>query len=231
MWPGYLDLPELWERLGIGMDSSCIASLYRQSCDAGPYVHANAGLPLRFVREDGSLIDVLQQVAHLSDDIYCHPTLNYSLKYSAPQFDWVASRILEDAANRFHVPYCPVIHPWSYKNYSGEHGRAFMRHAQRLNLPIIPLDRWQNFWRAREQWRMKQYSRRDNGINFVLFGPACEGLFLTLPANFERDELKTLSCNGAPTEFEIVERFGRDIAQTALPEGATEVEVVAEYLR
>lgn len=229
MWPGYLDLPELWERLGVGLDASCIASLLNQSPEVGPYVNVNAAISLRFVREDGTLIDVLQQPTHLSDDLWCHPHLDYSLKYSAAQFDYVARRILEDAAERFHTPYCPIFHPWSYNNYSGEHGRTVLRHAHRLDIPVWTLSRWNRFWRAREQWRLAEYSRSGGRMTFTLSGPPCEGLFVTLPATFDGYALSSLSVGERTTEFEIVERFGRSIAQAALPEGVQEVNVIAEY--
>lgn len=229
IWPGYLDLPELWERLGISMDSSCLASLYGQSPDHGPYVHVNAAMPLRFVREDGSLIDVYEQPPHMADDLFFHPVKGYSQKYSVEQSDWLIQRVLEDAAYHFHAPFCVIIHPSNYATFALEPGKALLRQAQRLNMPIWPLERWNVFWRARESWRMDSHSWNGSRVAFSLKGSPCEQLFVTLPATYDGCALRRLSLNGSASTCEIVERFKRAIGQAVLPAGVLEVEVVADY--
>src|SRR5262249_51757102 len=98
IWPGYVELPELWERLNIGMDANCFATRYAQSPDWGPFVNVNAAMPLPFVRTDGRLIDVYQQPTQISDDMACGPGKKVGQKW-APEFSqWMAARLLEDAA-------------------------------------------------------------------------------------------------------------------------------------
>jgi len=229
IWPGYLDLPELWEELGIGMDSSCLSSLLYQSPDDGPYVHVNAALPMRFVRPDGSLIDVYEQPPHISDDLSYHPTVGYSQKLSVPQSDWVIERMLEDAARWFYTPFCVIIHPSNYATFSEAQGKAFLHHARQMKLPIWPLGRWHSFWRARASWRMASHDWDGTHLSFTLTGTPCEQLCITLPHTFENMALSALSFNGAAVEFEQTERYKQLIAQALLPDGATEVQAVAEY--
>ncbi len=229
IWPGYLDLPELWEKLQIEMDASCLTSLLLQSRDDGPYVHGNAAMPLRFVREEGTLIDVLQQHTHVSDDLSFHPTVGYSQKYSAAQSEWFIERTLEDAALHFHVPFCVIIHPSNYVTFSGDQGKAYLRIAQKLHLPIWTLERWNNFCRARESWSMSTLAWDGAQLSFSLAGKLCEDLTLTLPATFDGRALNSLSLDETETKFEIVERFGKIIGQAVLPEGTQEISVVASY--
>jgi len=229
IWPGYLDLPELWERLGIGMDSSCLASLLYQSPDHGPYAHINAAMPLRFVRPDGSLIDVYEQPPHISDDYSYHPTLDYSQKISVEQSDWIIERMLEDAARWFYAPFCPIIHPSNYVLFSREQGKSYLRHACALDLPIWPLDRWHNFWRARASWHMSTLSWSGSRLRFSLTGSPGEQLYITLPAAYQGMALSSLSLNESASGFETVERFKRSLAQVALPADVSAVEVAAEY--
>jgi len=228
MWPGYLDLPVLWERLGVGMDANTTATLYGMSLASGPYVNIHSALPLRFVRQDGSLIDVFQQPTHVNDDLTAHPSKPASEKTTPEQFDWIVERILDDATRYFHAPICANFHPCNYVLFSGEHGRVLMRRARERALPIWSLDRWHNFWRARSSWRMASHAWDGSELRFSLRGEGCESLALTLPASFDGRALQRLNVAKAPAEFEKVQRHGRTLVQTILP-GASEVEVVAGY--
>jgi len=229
MWPGYVDVPELWERLGIGMDANCFATRYRHSPDWGPYVNVDAAVPLPFMREDGSVIDVYQQPTQLNDDLLCHPEVDYSMKYTPEQYELMVRRIFEDATRFFCAPLCANFHPWSYARYSTRHGQAAMRVANEFGIPIWSLDRWHNFWRARASWQMSQYSWQNSRLAFTLTGSPCEQLSITLPPGFNGHNLSNLSMNGNSTIFQIVERFQQSTAVAVLPADAHEVNVVAQY--
>ena len=229
MWPGYVDIPELWERLGIGMDANCFATRYRHSPDWGPYVNVDAAVPLPFVREDGTLINVYQQATQLNDDLLCHPEVAYSMKFTPEQFECIMRRILEDATKFFCAPLCANFHPWSYARYSTQQGQAVWRLANEFGIPVWSLDRWHNFWRARASWRTSNYSWQDGKLSFDFTGSPCEQLSITLPPSSNGRSLSTLSMNGKPMEFEVVERFQRPIALAVLPPDAQEVHITAEY--
>lgn len=228
-WPGYLEIPGLWERLGIGLDANTCAYLYRLSPEMGPFANVHAGLPLRFVREDGSLIDVFQQPTHINDDLWFHPTVPHSMKYSREQFDWIAQRIWDDSVRYFHTPICANFHPCNYVKYSGEYGRIMMTRAHELGLPIWSLDRWHNFWRARSTWRMTQHEWDGEQLRLRLAGQPCEGLTLTLPSNVEARPFRSLWIGDSPALFEMVQRQGRSVVQAIVPSGSTEVTATAEY--
>jgi len=229
-WPGYLELPELWERLGIGLDANTCAFLYHQSPDCGPFANVHAALPLPFVREDGSLIDVYQQATHINDDIWFHPTVPHSMKCSAKQFDSIAHRILDDAVRFFHSPICANFHPCNYVDFSGEHGRALMRRARELGVPMWSLDRWHDFWRARATWRLTHQEWDGSHLRFTLKGQACESLALSVPAmsaGGRRIQKLTLADVALPCA--VVERQGHRVVQVVLPAGLSEVEAIVEY--
>jgi len=228
-WPGYLELPSLWERLGIGLDANTCAFLFRQSLDGGPFANVHAALPLPFVREDGSLIDVYQQPTHISDDIWFHPTVAHSMKYSAGQFDGIAHRILDDAVRFYHSPICANFHPCNYVDFSGEHGRMLIRRALELDVPIWSLDRWHDFWRARATWRLTHHEWDGAHLRFVLQGAACESLCLILPSVFARCTLQEITLAGVSTPIEPIERQGQFIVPAVLPAGLSDVEGIAKY--
>ncbi len=229
MWPGYVDLPRLYERLGVGMDANCMATLYGQSPDGGPYVNVDSAIPLRFVEENGKLIDVFQQATHVNDDVTCHPTVGYSQKYSTEQFDWFIQRIYDDAVRWFHGPVCVNVHPCNFILFSGIQSRMSMQRAHELGLWIWSIDRWHDFWRARSSWQMRGIEWNGSQLSFSMGGSACESLWLTLPVSAQGRTLKTVKLDGASVKFENVQRHGHTIAQAALPPKVTEIKVVAEY--
>lgn len=229
MWPGYLDLPALYERLGIGMDANTTATLYGSSPDGGPFVNVNAAMPLRFVRENGSLIHVYQQPTHVNDDLVAHPTKDHSHKYSPEEFDCIAQRICDEATRFFHAPICANVHPCNYVQFSGPHARALMARAVEFNMPIWSLERWHDFWRARASWRMSDCNWDGTRLRFVVGGSSCQSLCLAIPTDFGARRLSQIAFDGAPAHWEKCQRYGRAVAHAIVGSGGGEVAVSAEY--
>jgi hypothetical protein len=229
MWPGYLDLPELWERLGVGMDGNTTATLYGLSSEHGPYVNVHAAMPLRYVRQDGRLIDVFQQPTHINDDLAAHPTKDYSLKCTPDEFDQIAQRMLDDAMQFYHAPICANFHPCNYVDFSGEHGRILMRRAQERGLPIWSLDRWHNWWRARASWRMTRNSWDGSRLNMQITGQPCEGITLSVPAKFAERAVQSVQIGNDPVQWTQTVQNGRPAAIIMLPAGSKEVEATVTY--
>lgn len=224
MWPGYVDLPEVWERLGVGMDANTTATLYGMSLASGPYVNIHSAVPLRFVRQDGSLIDVFQQPTHINDDIISHPRKAASEKYTPEQWDWIVERLLDDATRYFHGPICANFHPCNYVDFSGEHGRLLMRRVRERGLPIWSLDRWHDWWRARSTWRTMSIENRDGQMCWMFKGDRCSGLAVRFAAEHA---ITDVHVNGAPSVTKRVRWNGRDAVEVPLPDDATECTVRA----
>lgn len=229
MWPGYLDLPALWERLGVGMDGNTTATLYGLSSEHGPYVNVHAAMPMRYVREDGRLIDVFQQPTHINDDLAAHRTKDYSLKYTPDEFDQIAQRMLDDAIRFYHAPICANFHPCNYVDFSGEHGRVLMRRAHERGLSIWSLDRWHNWWRARSAWRISDSKWDGNKLRFQVEGPSCDGITLVLPATFADRHVASVLIDKLSTPCEQDVRHGKTVALVKLPAGCKEATVTVTY--
>lgn len=229
MWPGYLDIPELWQQLGIGMDGNCMATLFKMSPDVGPYININAALPLPFVREDGSLIDVYQQPTHYNDDVFSHPTVGYSQKFKPTQFARIAERILEDAARFYHAPFCVNFHPCNYVNFATEAAESILESAGHWGAPVWSLDQWHDFWRARSSWQCDNIQWNGNRLSFNMHGSCCNGLTLTLPAAWQGSQFERLNLDGQEVEVARVERYGESVVQASLPAGKKTVETEVFY--
>jgi len=232
IWPGYLELAELWEEIGVRMDTNFITVSYLRSREWSPYVGIGAALPLPFVRLDGRLIRVWQQPTHLSDGVGFHPEVDYSLKLSPAQFEIILRRAFEDAARYYHTPFCVCIHPVNYVRYSGEQGRLLMRVAREHGMPIWSVDQWLAFWEARETWNLSAVRHEEGRLIFQAAGQAATSrLSLALPARANGASLERVLLDGRPAPFAVRPRFLRETALVSLPPGTAEVGVVAEYKR
>ncbi len=228
MWPGYVELPELWERLGIGMDANTTAVMRGESKDFGPFARLNTALPMRYVREDGSLIDVFQQPTQINDDILTHPTNPKSHKYGLDEFSALFARILGDAIRITHSPLCVNIHPGNYPLFSGPFGREILRQAREAGLPIWSLDQWHNFWRARSSWRISRLARSESGLLLDLAGPPCPGLTLAMPQYADGRALTRIAWGQAALPWKDGAATHGNVLVT-LPEGISEISLSIEY--
>lgn len=229
IWPGFTDVPELWRQVGIRMDTNYFASRLCQSPQVNPYSGPSAGLPLPFARPDGSLLPVWQQPTQIADDLWFHPTVDYSMKISPSQFEQVGRRMFEDSSRFFHAPLCVCIHPVNYTHYSGEQGRALMRLAREFDWPILSVDQWLAFWEARDTWRISGYRIQDGELSLTCSGKPMQDLFLLFPARHRGRTLFKVCFSGREAEIFPCQRFQEDCFLTELPSRTDRIDVVAHY--
>ena len=81
-WTGYAEIPRLWDRLGIEMDTNYVSGALLSRSFGAYYSAPAASLPMRFMDEQWSVIDVLQQPVAASDDMEFHPGEGKSKRFS-----------------------------------------------------------------------------------------------------------------------------------------------------
>lgn len=230
IWPGYTEMAELWEELGIRMDANFAAVSYKRNREWSPYVGLGGALPLPFVRLDGRVIGVWQQPTHVMDDVGFHPEVDYSLKLRPAQFEILLRRAFEEACRYYHTPFCVCIHPVNYVRFSGEQGRLLMQAAHQQGMPIWSVDQWLNFWEARATWNLSEVRFQEDRLSFRAAGQAASSrLTFALPARAHGAPLVQVTADGHPTPFTVCSRFLRETALVGLPPGTAEVGIVAEY--
>jgi len=230
-WAGYLELVEVQAKHGVRMDTNCVSGAYYfTQRDHAPYGRFGAAMPMRFTRPDGSLIDVIQQPTQISDDLQLNDKIEYSAKFSPEQYEVIFSRMLDDAAGRFHTPIGLCIHPSNFVTYSGESGRMIVHQAQRRGIPVWSFDQWSEFWDARDTWRFSGVTWDGSTLAFEAVGAdARDDLRVALTADHGRQKLKAVRAAGVAVEFKTVERYGKPMALITLPRSQTSVKLSAEY--
>jgi hypothetical protein len=229
MWPGYLELPELWEKLNIGMDCNSTSTLRGDSPAWGPYAKLNAAMPLRFRREDGTLIDVFQQPTQINDDLLFHPTSEKSIQFSPEEADAVFERLLDDATRVDHSPICVNFHPSNYVQFSAAPAHRLLSRANAMNLPTWTVDRWHRFWRARSSWRFQEVQWDGNLLRIQLGGEACDNLVAMLPLEVNGRKLKSVSLDSTDLTWTPVVRRGHEVVPVELPGDRQNLTLLADY--
>ena len=229
MWPGYLEIPNLWEELGIGLDLNTTGTLYGQSLDIGPYANAHSAMPMRFVREDGSLIHVFQQCTHFNDDLTANPSGTFSAKYIGEASASLVDRVITDAASYFHTPVCINIHPENYVSFSAPLSTTILQRAANEKIPIWSADQWYQFWNLRDQWGLSHCEWNNGALTLQYEGPPCLGLSILLPAEHDNACLKEFMFDREGVKIERVIRSGRDFVAVTIPSDSRSIKVTAFY--
>ncbi len=224
MWVGYSELAELQATLGIRMDANFLCgATYLRDFDTAPYAGYGAAMPMRFCRQDGSLIEIYQQHFHVEDDCHYSDHIAYSTKFTEAMYEANAERCLDNIARRFQVPYGANLHPSNWTSFSAPQGETLLRRAAEFGMPVWSFDQWCTFWQARGTWRAEAVQWDGATLSFQVHGEALPGLCLDLPASFGDVALQDVTVDGAAVEQTKVLRFGVTCVQVPAPETAATI--------
>jgi len=217
-WAGYMQHVEVLERCGIRMDGSYFSSDYMRGRRYAPYQSFGAAMPMRFVRTDGSLIDVYQQHTQYSDDVAFSPDAEYSYRFSAEAFATMIDRVCRDACERFRTPVAVCIHPSNRPPFSRDSDIALLDAAKRHGMPIWSFTQWCQFWIEREKCTFSNTQWSDSVLRFTVTNPSSRSdLCVALP----NDGLKTVRNNGQPVEGNLIRlNEGQNEIEASYGEGA-----------
>lgn len=202
-WNGYVDLPKLYEELGIGMDLNTI------SHGQGVWLSylSGSGRPMRFVDLDGRVIDVFQQLTQAYDDMSVMGMLS-----ADPAGEAAATRrLMEDKINTYFSPLSMLSHPVSFHSYSQEYQERCWAAARELGMPIWSAAEWAEFVRARDAARIHDVQRTSDGLQLSITGRSPQGS-LTLMLPIDSTKINEITVDGQSATLVDQPAFGWDYA-------------------
>ncbi|MCB0115730.1 MAG: hypothetical protein KDD84_16635 [Caldilineaceae bacterium] len=148
-WLGYVDTARVLAGLGVRMDMNYIA--------VSPYLGhlCGSGRPLRFVDEDGEVIDCFQQPTHWTEECLIHPEFVFSFKWTVEHALAETGEIIRQAAQRYYTPVALNSHPVSFATYSSPLIEGNWDAALAEGMPILSADAWLDWTEARDQIRIQ----------------------------------------------------------------------------
>lgn len=145
-WVGYVETAKFWAEQGIVMDSN--VGSYGESW--GGYV-AGTGRPLRFVDEDGTVVDCFQQPHLVYDDLTVLERLRDDTEAEvARMVAWI-----DEIATTWYHPFVVLSHPVSFEGYSARFQVAVWTAAVERGLPFWSMEEWADFVAARDGFRLE----------------------------------------------------------------------------
>src|SRR5690606_13946443 len=107
--------------------------------------------------------------------------------------------------------------------FSDKYSDIIIKIARQYHLKTWSIDRWHNFWRARDSWKSTSIQWRDQTLALELQGEATEGLALHIPSHFQNRQLEKLYVDDQQQEFTIHRRGNASYVPIALENNTTKV--------
>ena len=204
-WKGYVDAARILEELGVGMDFNYV-SIWPFSAT---YM-IGSGRPVKFVDEEGTIIDVFQQSTLYSEDVILAPFI-FSLKWPVERALERARLMLDEAVTRYYTPVGLNSHPVSFASYSAPFVEGLFDMARERAMPIITGEEWLDFTRARQRAEFLAVEAADSTLRFVLaVEGGCPELSVMVPLG-DRQVVEA-TCDGTPRPVSIHARWGHRYA-------------------
>ncbi len=210
-WYGWTEAAEAAHGQGIRLDFNFYHGRQWRLPDGGwanGYFTGSA-LPQRFVRADGNLLDVYQQLTVWADE-----TQLYAQQLGLDRATRLVSEMLDSAEARYPAVFVANFHPGGWKSRGTEAwARNMMREAAERGTPIWSGEDLHRFIAARAGAHLADLTWDGARLALTLESPAAPlPLSLMLPARFDGRPLASVSSNGAPVPFRPHPLAGRDYA-------------------
>jgi hypothetical protein len=178
-----------------------------------------SGLPVKFVREDGVLLDLFEQNTHITDDGSVDPDKFLVGISNRQEVLGVAIRMLEDCAQRFHCVFQAAFHPQLTVTRALGLLEPLLERCREEGIPMVSGDDWVRFNDARRHVHIEEIGYEVDTGSFhchVSSKLAVDGLTIMLPAVIGGARLTNLDVDGLPADFAVKSLKGTLYALFAL---------------
>lgn len=204
-WKGYVDAARMLQELGVGMDLNYV-SIWPFSAT---YM-IGSGRPVKFVDEDGTILDVFQQSTLYSEDVILADFV-FSLKWTTEQALARARGMLDESVARYYTPVGLNSHPVSFASYSAQFVEGLFDMARERGMPIVTAEEWLDFTLARYRAELFDVQAQKSELSFVLaVTGGCPELTVMWPLGNRR--VSSVSCDGTAQAVDEHELWGRRYA-------------------
>jgi hypothetical protein len=230
IWAGYLEIVEAEARCGLQLDANYGPGVIHRWRDHSPFGGFGSAMPMRFCHLDsGKLIDVFQQHYHADDNTLLGEQ-DYAYRFSDDHYEAIFTRVLIDAATRFHHPIGVNFHPGNWVLYSAAAGKKTGEIARRMGIPVWSYDQWLSFWLGRDGVKLTNVKWADSTLRFSARAAGeAHGVCIAVP-----EQVSTLKFAGAKAgakacEISRVTRAGTQTVLLPLPLTTNEVNFEIRY--
>ena len=164
-----------------------------------------SGLPVKFMDEEGRIVDVYEQCTISMDDCALSDK-TFLPAYSIEEAIAVSRKQLEDAAGKYHTVYHPLFHPPATdpdRMHTQPWLTAMLWYCRELSVPCVSDEAWVQFNDARRAMRLEglKYDVAEGRLEFDLRAEqAISGATVALPARWNGRDLVSVLLDGEPVD-------------------------------
>lgn len=196
IWVGWTEMAKYLRENEVRLDTNFAAGRYHH---AG-YVNGS-GLPVKFMDEDGTLVDVYEQTTMSTDDGWTTDKI-FAPAMSVEECIALSKEQADDAIDRFHTVYHPYFHPLRTRAgpTSSQHWlESVLGYCRDRGFHFVSGVDWVNFNDARRSLQMTTYAFDPESLT-LRFTLAAEqsvpALSLILPYAFRGAPMQSAHVNG-----------------------------------
>ena len=221
IWAGWTEMARFLSGGGVRMDQNFIPRRY--------YRHGylnGSGRPVKFMDENGALLDLYEQNTHITDDGSIEDLKFLVSGYSREDVIRTALKMLDDCAGRYHGVFQPAFHPHLTTQSVMWLLEALLERCWERNIPMVGGDEWVRFNDARREVAVRELAcdAEAGRATFVLLGKtAVDGLTWMLPARYNGRLLKSIRVDGqeAPWTRKRLKGTAYGLCVVNIPEGGS----------
>lgn len=221
-WTGWADMAENEANNGFEMDLNYYPCCQYESSKFPMNMFTGSGLPMKFIKEDGTLLNIYQQQTHISDEVWG--------TFSGSQPQHVQS-MLFDVMQTFNVP---LSWHTQVSAYPTSYDIGLMDLAQTYSVGVRSAENWLNFWKTRNAITYTNYAfnQRTGVLSYTITIPGTlptgDQITQYVPTYIRNAQLASLTVDGSAPTSQTSTIRGRSYIQFNLDDGNS-YDVVATY--
>ncbi|HEX2035888.1 MAG TPA: hypothetical protein VHS99_17045 [Chloroflexota bacterium] len=226
VWVGWTEMARYLAEEGIRLDTDFLGGRFFKE----GYLNGS-GLPVRFMDEQGRMIDLYEQCTISADDTWLTDK-SFLPAYSIEECIAVSRRQLEEAVQKYHTVYHPYFHPRNTDPgtlHTQPWLTAMLWYCRKLNVPCVGDEDWVRFNDARRAMRLEalRFDGAAGTLDFALrAGPAIAGATVVLPPSHGGRRLTRATVDGQSVPITVEEVEGRRQARFSADFAAGQVRCV-----
>jgi len=229
VWEGWVETARFQAAQGVRMslEFTHLGWMFKRGEEWPLGFFAGSGLPMKFVDESGRVLDIYQQVTHISDEHLIEmPWLNVAgllpeqaVKLSRDLFETSLNGAYSALGASIHADLFDLPEPWYTRAATFLDG--ILTAAAELGLPVLNAERWLGFTEARNATGLADFGWDGSRLLFTLDPPpdAPPGLGLLVPILHGALILAAVEAGGKSLEVSTRRVGGVDFALVVPPPG------------
>ena len=207
IWIGWVEMAKILKENGIKMDLSYYPYRYFQ---AG-YLNSS-GLPMKFIDEEGNILDIYEQSTHWADDVTLTDK-TFVDPYTIDELIKDTLKTIEESARIYHTALTFCIHPINMRPSvlnSVKWMEAVLAYCRAKEVPVLSANYWLEFNEMRRSITVERTSLLQGKCIIMLrVSKRIENITLLLPTKFRDSRIKRILVNGNEQKYCIKEFLGK----------------------